>query len=502
MPYQRDFENKLKVAMVGVGSHAYRNILPTMNFLPVSLQAVCDIDTTRAEATASQFGANCYTDTAEMYRNEELDAVFFCVSPQLHPELACEAFDAGLHVWLEKPPGMRASQVEEMIRHRKDKVSVVGFKKAFMPSIEKVIEILATEGYSPLRNMLAVYSMSIPEEGERVMRDGEMSGRHGIGRRQGVVGRVILSDLCRNAAAVSAPHNYGKTDVHMVKLTMLNTMASDNFVRALDRHLEYGMTVLDLKDWVFGKRIVDLTIEEAGRAGDLADERGLSVYCFSTQLFEPEIELGEEGFRRDHLDKVDHTIEIARILKPGMIRLLSAQTTRRAEIDDSVAYLKSEHSWAMPLYGEAIDRIHAAGFHTTIENETGECILSTAQEILDFFTELDRSEKVSFTWDVQNLWELGTFPSIEVYRSFRHLVKYYHLKGGQREGAGMELRWRSSLEDASWPVAEITRAVVADGATPVICLNGSHGERKEGYDYTDIVRRDIDFIRSAIREIE
>ncbi len=289
----------------------------------------------------------------------------------------------------------------------------------------------------------------------------------------------------------------------MIQLTMLNTMASDNFVRSLDRHLDYGMRILDLKDWIFGKRIVDLTVEEAGRARDLADERGLSVHCFSTQLFEPEVELGETVFRSKHLDKVSQTIEIARILAPRMIRLLAAQTAHRSAIQDSVTYLRTEHPWALPLYGEAIDRIHAAGFHTTIENETGQCILSRPAEILDFFGELDRAEKVSFTWDVQNLWELGTFPSVEVYRSFRHLVRYYHLKGGQQEeGAGVELRWRSSLEDASWPVVEITREVVADGQTPVICLNGSHGERKEGYNYADIIGRDMDFIRGAIPEIE
>ena len=63
----------------------------------------------------------------------------------MHPELACEAFDAGCHVWLEKPPGMRASQVEAMIRHRKDRVAVVGYKKAFMPAADKVIEMLGTD---------------------------------------------------------------------------------------------------------------------------------------------------------------------------------------------------------------------------------------------------------------------------------------------------------------------------------------------------------------------
>ena len=118
----------------------------------------------------------------------------------------------------------------------------------------------------------------------------------------------------------------------MVKLTMLNTMGSSDFVESLDRHLEYGMEVLDLKDLVFGKRIVDLTIAEANGARDLMLERGLSVFCFSTQLFEPEVELRETVYRRDHFAKVDHTLGIARILEPDMIRLLAAQTTRRSAI--------------------------------------------------------------------------------------------------------------------------------------------------------------------------
>ena len=31
MSYQRDFSNKLSVGLVGVGTHAYRNILPTIH---------------------------------------------------------------------------------------------------------------------------------------------------------------------------------------------------------------------------------------------------------------------------------------------------------------------------------------------------------------------------------------------------------------------------------------------------------------------------------------
>jgi predicted dehydrogenase len=173
MSYQREFENKLNVAMVGVGSHAYRNILPIMTYLPVTLRAVCDINEERARVTASQYGAKAYMNAAEMYQSEDLDAVFLCVSARLHPQLACEAFDAGLHVWLEKPPAIRASEIEEMIHYRKDKVSVVGFKKAFMPSTQKVIEIYSDEHYGPLKSILAVYSMTIPENGAEVLQKRE-----------------------------------------------------------------------------------------------------------------------------------------------------------------------------------------------------------------------------------------------------------------------------------------------------------------------------------------
>jgi predicted dehydrogenase len=196
MTYQREFEKKLKVGIVGVGSHAYRNLLPAMNYLPVSLQAICDSNRQVAEKTAVQYGVkNWYENASEMYRNERLDAVFLCVSPQLHPQLACEAFDAGLHVWMEKPPARRASEIAEMIRHRKNKVAVVGFKKAFMPATQKAIEIFAARAFGPLRSILAEYPMTIPDDGEAVLRDGTVvnwlrNGCHPISLCMAVGGAV------------------------------------------------------------------------------------------------------------------------------------------------------------------------------------------------------------------------------------------------------------------------------------------------------------------------
>lgn len=165
----------MKVGIVGVGSHAYRNLLPTMNYLPVSLEAVCDVNRPLAEKTAAQYGARgCYQDASEMYRKADLEAVFLCVSPVFHPQLACDALDAGLHVWMEKPPARRAFEISEIIKHRKDKVAVIGFKKAFMPATEKAIEIFTDPKFGPLRSILAVYPMTIPEDGEAVLKGGSI----------------------------------------------------------------------------------------------------------------------------------------------------------------------------------------------------------------------------------------------------------------------------------------------------------------------------------------
>lgn len=172
MSYQRDFERRLDVGVVGVGSHAYRNILPAMHYLPVRLAALCDLDLDLAKRTGAEYGVTaCYGSTAEMYRNENLDAVFIVVSPEAHPDLVCEALDAGLHVWCEKPPAVLVSEVETMIAHRGDRQVVVGFKKAFMPATRKVIELLGTEEWGPLTGMSAEYHMTIPEDGETVIRE-------------------------------------------------------------------------------------------------------------------------------------------------------------------------------------------------------------------------------------------------------------------------------------------------------------------------------------------
>jgi predicted dehydrogenase len=168
MTYQRDFEQKLRVGVVGLGGHAYRNVLPTLHYLPVELVALCDVDADRLARTEAEYRTTApFIDAEAMFRQAALDAVLLCTGPRFHPALTLQAFAAGLDVWMEKPPAMRAFQVEAMLAARGDRVCAVGFKKAYMPAAQKARELLALPAFGALQSLHAVYRVTIPRDGGR-----------------------------------------------------------------------------------------------------------------------------------------------------------------------------------------------------------------------------------------------------------------------------------------------------------------------------------------------
>jgi len=126
-----------------------------------------------------------------------------------------------------------------------------------------------------------------------------------------------------------------------VDVTMLNSMADRDFETALDRQVAWGVRVLDLKDAILGKRVTDLTIEEAEQAAGMIEERGLSVFCMSTNLFDAAFEVGEAAFRQDHLDPLDRVIEIAKVLDPSLVRLIAAKT---AAVETATPHCHPHHN--------------------------------------------------------------------------------------------------------------------------------------------------------------
>lgn len=176
MQYQIEAERRIRIGVVGAGSHCYRNILPTLIYLPVELVAIADIEADRAAAVARLFGARAsYSSATAMYESEDLDAVLLVVSPYMHPSLTIEALDANLHVYMEKPAAPRARDVAAMLTARGDRVVVVGYKKAFMPAARKAAELLTDPANQPLRTLFGVYPVSVPGNGTEALEGNTMN---------------------------------------------------------------------------------------------------------------------------------------------------------------------------------------------------------------------------------------------------------------------------------------------------------------------------------------
>lgn len=160
----------VRVGFIGCGSHAFRNIFPTFQFLPIDLVATCDLKVEQAQGHARRFGArHAYQNHKEMLTQEELEAVFIVTDydeqgrPR-YPALAIDCMEAGCHVWMEKPPAASSDEVRAMmeVAQRTGRYVVVGFKKMFFPANVKAAEIARSEEFGPVQSVSLRYPQYIP----------------------------------------------------------------------------------------------------------------------------------------------------------------------------------------------------------------------------------------------------------------------------------------------------------------------------------------------------
>lgn len=167
-------KEKIDVGFIGCGEHAWRNVLPALQFAPVNLVAICDRDKHDAQAFARQFGAlNYYTDYRKMLKREKLDGVFIITGYDegrvTHMDLAIEVMRAGCHAWVEKPPANSSDEVREAMRVSREtgKFVLVGLKKCFYPAVEKAWEISRREEFGAPSSIYVRYPIDLPSEEDR-----------------------------------------------------------------------------------------------------------------------------------------------------------------------------------------------------------------------------------------------------------------------------------------------------------------------------------------------
>lgn len=156
-------ETRLRVAWVGCGNHATDNLLPYLRLTNTDLVATCDIDRTRAESAARIFGAKrVYSDYQDLLRHEELDALMVAVGPTQHYDITLAALEAGLHVFVEKPPAATAAQVEEiaLVAAKTQRHVMAGFMKRYATANLMAYRLLNNPEFGKPLSLICQYMTS------------------------------------------------------------------------------------------------------------------------------------------------------------------------------------------------------------------------------------------------------------------------------------------------------------------------------------------------------
>ncbi len=109
---------KVRFGIVGIGNMGTGHLssLAGGHIENACVTAVCDVNEARLQYVLDTYGDTIarYTDYKELLASGLVDIVLIATPHYLHPVIAIEAFEAGLHVLSEKPIGVYTKKVMEM----------------------------------------------------------------------------------------------------------------------------------------------------------------------------------------------------------------------------------------------------------------------------------------------------------------------------------------------------------------------------------------------------
>ncbi len=127
--------DKVGVAVIGTGLLGERHARVFAEIPETELVAVADIQEERAKAVAEKLGVAWYTDTNEMLKRADVQAVSVATPDHLHREPVLACLNAGKHVLTEKPLSTSLADALAMLEAARGTglVFMVNFSQRLVP---------------------------------------------------------------------------------------------------------------------------------------------------------------------------------------------------------------------------------------------------------------------------------------------------------------------------------------------------------------------------------
>jgi predicted dehydrogenase len=148
-------DDPLRVAQVGLGAWG-ANLVRNIDVL-ADLVWICDAAEARRDLFAGRFpNALATASYDEVIADPEVEAVVIATPVPTHYALAKQALEAGKHVFVEKPPAMRADEMAELVAlaESRGRTLMPGHLLLYHPGVQKLKD-LVVEG--ALGEVLCIY---------------------------------------------------------------------------------------------------------------------------------------------------------------------------------------------------------------------------------------------------------------------------------------------------------------------------------------------------------
>ncbi len=171
-----EVKKPVRLAVIGCGSHVYRNILPSIRFIPNAIITVfCDKNTEKAELFAKYHGVETWCCSAEELLKmfpEKFDALLVIVgfSPDtgkpLYSEIVPSFLKRGIPVWMEKPPAASCEELASFVAASKQGNTFfqTGFKMMFAPALQQVKKLMNSDKFGVPQSFDISYAVSFPSD--------------------------------------------------------------------------------------------------------------------------------------------------------------------------------------------------------------------------------------------------------------------------------------------------------------------------------------------------
>jgi predicted dehydrogenase len=199
---------RLKTGLIGCGDIGSLRAKAISMSRSLTLDAVSDVDETRAGKIANQTGASIERDWHALLNRADLDAVVVSTPPHLHAEMCSEALRKGKHVLCEKPLARNPEECRRILNAVQETglFLATGFNYRFYPSFEAVRSWLLSGRIGKIDHIRAYAGYSAGEHNHPWVHDAAVTGGGAL-RDNGIhlidLTRFFLGEISQSSGFVS-----------------------------------------------------------------------------------------------------------------------------------------------------------------------------------------------------------------------------------------------------------------------------------------------------------